>query len=141
MLIWVFGFPQRQGKQSALEEASEADSTASGEARQRSKPRQRIPGFEGRATDRALLERHAGQHRSSSSTARHETIPYRSLSQTRAGADYPRHGLAMDGGQEAMRGAFATRIYDNGTWGKPGPNRLLLICFLSSRAIIWLGSK
>jgi hypothetical protein len=48
------------GKQNALEEAPEADSIPSGEARQRSKPRQRIPGPKGRAADRAMLERHAG---------------------------------------------------------------------------------
>jgi hypothetical protein len=48
------------GKRNALEEAPEADSIPSGEARQRSKPRQRIPGPEGRATDSAMLEQHAG---------------------------------------------------------------------------------
>jgi hypothetical protein len=57
MLIYTFGFP---GKQNALEEAAEADSKPSGEARQRSKPRQRIPELKGRATDSTLLERHAG---------------------------------------------------------------------------------
>jgi hypothetical protein len=71
------------GKQNALEEAPEADSIPSGEARQRSEPRQAIPGPKGRAADSAMLERHVGQHCSSSSTDRHETIPYRSLSQTR----------------------------------------------------------
>jgi hypothetical protein len=97
---------QREGKQSALEEAPEADSMPSGEARQRSKPRQRIPGPEGRAADSAMLGWHAGQHCSSGSTAGHEAIPCRPLSQTRAGADYPWHGLAMDGGQEALSGDF-----------------------------------
>jgi ankyrin repeat protein len=53
------------------------------EARQRSKPRQRISGFKSRAADSAMLERHAGRDCSSSSTTRHETIPCRSLSQTR----------------------------------------------------------
>jgi hypothetical protein len=57
MLIYTLGFP---GKQNALEEAAEADSKPSGEARQRSKPRQRIPELKGRATDSTLLERHAG---------------------------------------------------------------------------------
>ena len=71
------------GKQNALEEAQEADSIPSGEARQRSKPRQRIPGPKGRAADGAMLERHAGWDCSSSSAAGHETIPRRSLSQTR----------------------------------------------------------
>jgi hypothetical protein len=71
------------GKQNALEEAPEAGSIPSGEARQRSKPRERIPGPKGRAADSAMLERHAGQRCSSSCTAGHETIPYRSLSQTR----------------------------------------------------------
>jgi hypothetical protein len=47
------------GKQNALEEAPEADSIPSGEARQRSKPRQRIPRPKGRAADSAMLERHA----------------------------------------------------------------------------------
>jgi hypothetical protein len=75
--------PKRQGKQNALEEAPEADSIPSDEARQRSKPRQRIAGLKDRAADRAMLERHAGQHCSSGSTARYETIPCRSLSQTR----------------------------------------------------------
>src|ERR1700751_1200219 len=106
MLNLTFGVPKRQGTQSALEETPEADSISSDEARQRSKPRQRIPGLEGRAADRAMLKRHAGQHCSSRSTARHEAIPCRSLSQTRAGADYPRHGLAMDGWEEALRGDF-----------------------------------
>jgi hypothetical protein len=49
-----------RGKQNALEEAPEADSIPSGEARQRSKSRQRIPGPKGRAADSAMLERHAG---------------------------------------------------------------------------------
>src|SRR5215468_68493 len=62
------------GKQNALEEAPKADSIPSVEARQRSKPCQRISGFKGRAADSAMLERHAGQDCSSSSTARHETI-------------------------------------------------------------------
>ena len=69
--------PLAKEKQSALEEASKTDSTASGEARQRSEPRPRIPGLEGRAADSAMLERHAGQHGSSSSAIRHETIPCR----------------------------------------------------------------
>ena len=98
---------KRQGKHNALEEAPEADSIPSGEARQRSKPRQRIPRPKGRAADGAMLERHAGQDCSSSSTAGHEAIPCRSLSQTRARADYTRYRLAMDGGQEAMRDDFA----------------------------------
>src|SRR5262249_60125670 len=72
-----------QGRQNALEEAPEADSISSGEARQRSKPRKRISGFKGRAADSAMLERHARQDCSSRSTAGHETIPDRSLSQTR----------------------------------------------------------
>ena len=70
------------GKQNAPEEAPKADSIPSGEARQRSKPRQRIPGPNSRAADSAMLERHAGQDCSSSSTARHETIPCQPLSQT-----------------------------------------------------------
>src|SRR6516165_4916587 len=76
------------GKQNALEEAPEADSIPSGEARERSKPRQRIPGFKDRAADSAMLTRHARRDCSSSSTTRHETIPCRSLSQTRVRADY-----------------------------------------------------
>ena len=48
------------GKQNALEETPEADSIPSGEARQRSKPRQRIPGPKGRAADSAMLERMRG---------------------------------------------------------------------------------
>src|SRR5215469_3748260 len=70
------------GKQNALEEASKTDSIPSVEARQRSKPCQGISGFKGRAADSAMLERHAGQDCSLSSTAGHETIPCRSLSQT-----------------------------------------------------------
>ena len=54
----TLGFPQE--KRNALEETPEADSIPSGEARQRSKPRQRIPGPKGRAADSAMLERHAG---------------------------------------------------------------------------------
>ena len=61
------------GKQNAPEEAPKADSIPSGEARQRSKPRQRIPGPSSRAADSAMLERHARRDCSSSSTTRHET--------------------------------------------------------------------
>ena len=49
------------GKQNALEEAPEADSIPLSEARQRPKPRQRIPGPKGRAADGAMLERHGGR--------------------------------------------------------------------------------
>ena len=76
--LFEFADPHAKEKQSALEEASETNSTTtSGEARQRSEPRPRIPGLEGRAADSAMLERHAGQHGSSSSAIRHETIPCR----------------------------------------------------------------
>ena len=94
-----------QGKHSALEKASETDSTASGEARQRSKSRSRIPKPEGGAAYGAMLELDAGQHRASSSAPRHEAISGRSQSQAGVGADYAWHGLAMDGGQEDMRPA------------------------------------
>src|SRR5262249_19645492 len=74
------------GKQSALEETSQRDSTAAGAARQRSKPRPAIAGLEGRAAHRAVLERHARQHRPSRSTSGHEAIPGRPQSQAGTGA-------------------------------------------------------
>ena len=46
------------GKQNALEEAPEADSIPSGEARQRSKPRQRIPGPKGSCDVSNLSDSH-----------------------------------------------------------------------------------
>jgi hypothetical protein len=61
-----------------------------------------FPVLEGGAADSTVLKRHAGQHCSSRSTAWHEAVPCRPLSQTRAGVDYTRHGLAMDGGQEVI---------------------------------------
>jgi hypothetical protein len=98
-----FGVTDRHGKQSALEETSERDSTAAGEARQGSKPRPTIPGLEGRAAHRTVLERHAGRHRASRSSPGHEAIPGRSQPQAGAGADYARHGPAMDGWKENVR--------------------------------------
>src|SRR5262249_6549493 len=74
LLISVSGSATRTEKQSAMEEASERDSTAAGEARQRSKPRPTIAGLKGRAAHAAVLERHAGQHRPPRSTSGHEAI-------------------------------------------------------------------
>src|SRR5260370_34546429 len=55
----------------ALEETSATDSTTSGEAWQRHKPRPTIPGFEGTAAHRAMYEQHARQHGPASSHPSH----------------------------------------------------------------------
>jgi hypothetical protein len=86
-----------------LEEAPEADSTASVEARQRSKPRQGIARFEGRAADSVLLERHARQRRPPDSSVGYEAIPCRHSHQQGLELIIPGNRLAMDGGQEDMR--------------------------------------
>src|SRR5262245_4612434 len=109
MLISVSGLATGTEKQRALEEASKGDSTAAGEARQRSKPRPTIAGLEGRAAHRAVLERHARQHRASRSTSGHEAIPCRPQSQAGAGVDYARHGPAMDGRQEDVTASSPAR--------------------------------
>jgi hypothetical protein len=74
-LALTWSHPTTKDSRGALEETSERDSTASGEARHRPKPRPTIPGPEGRAAHRAMHERHARQHATASSAPRHEAIP------------------------------------------------------------------
>ncbi len=100
-------------EQSALEEASARDSTAKGQARPGSKLDSKIPGFGSRAAHGTLLERHAGQHISSSPAARNEEVPGRPQPQAGTGADYLRHGLAMDGRQEDMSNAGIRASFDD----------------------------